>query len=128
MYSPATAKYRPVDGVLPWLLRPCGVEMLVQDWYTEDVKVRPVLGTGFPQPFYNQMGNIRGIHLLRVQWWGAGGGGGREQGGSRAGAARFGASADSARAGDLSHQVFEGWNASDPCKNCPLPVIPDTPE
>jgi len=75
MYSPATAKYRPVDGVLPWLLRPCGVEMLVQDWYTEDVKVRPVLGTGFPQPFYNQMGNIRGIHLLRVQWWRPRGGG-----------------------------------------------------
>ena len=42
MYTPDTAKYRPVDAVLPWLLRGCPgqpVQMVLQDWYTEDYKV-----------------------------------------------------------------------------------------
>jgi FkbM family methyltransferase len=39
MYSPETVRYRPVDAVLPWLLAACGVQTVVQDWYTEDFKV-----------------------------------------------------------------------------------------
>uniref|UniRef100_A0A7S4K0C1 Methyltransferase FkbM domain-containing protein n=1 Tax=Guillardia theta TaxID=55529 RepID=A0A7S4K0C1_GUITH len=39
MYSPQTYKYRAVDAVVPWLLHSCGVQTLVQDWYTEDWKV-----------------------------------------------------------------------------------------
>mmetsp|Transcript_64316 Transcript_64316/g.172145 ORF Transcript_64316/g.172145 Transcript_64316/m.172145 type:complete len:154 (+) Transcript_64316:188-649(+) len=48
MYTNDTRKFRPVDAVLPWLLRACGVQMVVQDWYTEDFKVFRTWGDSDP--------------------------------------------------------------------------------
>uniref|UniRef100_A0A7S0DWI2 Methyltransferase FkbM domain-containing protein n=1 Tax=Hanusia phi TaxID=3032 RepID=A0A7S0DWI2_9CRYP len=39
MYAPQNHKFRPVDSVLPWLLRACGVDMRVFQYYKADPKL-----------------------------------------------------------------------------------------
>ena len=40
MYSPSNYKYRPFDAVLPWLLRTCGVDVVVHQFYGVDPKLQ----------------------------------------------------------------------------------------
>merc|ERR1711939_1130248 len=40
MYSASNHKFRSFDVVLPWLLRPCGVDVVVTQYYNADPKLK----------------------------------------------------------------------------------------